>query len=72
MEKYEDLFQPTFLKNKCEKCEERPAIPYDATVTMAYIPLQHIDSVYDAEKALDEGTLFPELNKPFKGRMVKK
>ena len=57
MEKYVELFKPSFLKN-----EERPALPADATPTMAYIPLQ-----------LDcEGTLFPTLNKPFlRGRRAK-
>ena len=35
MEKYTELFKPSFLKN-----EMRPAIPVDATPTMAYIPLQ--------------------------------
>ena len=35
MEKYVELFKPSFLKN-----EERPALPADATPTMAYIPLQ--------------------------------
>ena len=43
------------------------AIPYDATVTMAYVPLQTDTAMYDEMKALQEGTLFPVLNKPFAG-----
>lgn len=67
MENYVDLFKPSFLKK-----DERPALPADAAVTMAYIPLQLEPITYDDEKALDNGTLFPALNKPFMGRMVKR
>ena len=43
------------------------ALPADAAVTMAYVPMQTDTSVYDMEKALQTGTLFPVLNKPFAG-----
>lgn len=43
------------------------ALPPDAAVTMAYVPMQTDTAVYDAEKALQTGTLFPVLNKPFAG-----
>ena len=43
------------------------ALPADAAVTMAYVPMQTDTNVYDADKALREGTLFPTLNKPFAG-----
>ena len=67
MEKYVELFKPSFLKN-----EERPALPADATPTMAYIPLQLDLMSYETDKALGEGTLFPTLNKPFlRGRRAK-
>ena len=69
MEIFEDLFNPAFLNNT-EKI--RPALPKDASVTMAYIPLQTELEAYSDEKALTNGTLFPQLNKPFKGRMLKK
>lgn len=42
-----------------------PALPSDATVTMAYVPFQTDFSVYEDEKALCNGTLFKCLNKPF-------
>lgn len=45
-------------------------IPADATVAMAYVPFQFMDEIYDDEKALQVGTLFPELNKPFYGKCV--
>ncbi|MCR4616391.1 MAG: spore coat associated protein CotJA [Clostridiales bacterium] len=33
--------------------------------TMMYVPFQTDTTVYDDMKALEEGTLFPVLNKPF-------
>ncbi len=66
MENYVDLFKPSFLKN-----DRRPALPEDATVTMAYVPLQLELVTYDENNTLNNGTLFPVLNKPFLGRMVK-
>ncbi len=41
--------------------------PNDFPVAMAYVPWQMWNTVYDLEKGLDTGTIFPELNKPFKG-----
>jgi len=39
--------------------------PEDYSVAMAYVPIQTDISVYDEMKALEVGTLFPVLNKPF-------
>lgn len=36
-------------------------------VAMAYVPWQNWYSVYDLEKGLAVGTIFPELDKPFLG-----
>lgn len=68
MEKFEDLFNPSFLKNE----NRRPALPKDASVTMAYIPLQEGLETYSEEIGLCNGTIFPQLNKEFKGGMVKR
>lgn len=68
MEKYVDMFNPTFLKNTSNVL---PPLPADASVTMAYVPFQQQPVIYEEEsKALSEGTLFPELNKPFTGKGV--
>lgn len=67
MDNYAELFNPSFLRN-----ESRTALPEDASVTMAYVPLQLGFVTYDTEKALENGTLFPALNKPFEGRTVKR
>ena len=36
-------------------------------LAMAYVPWQSIHTVYDAHKALQIGTIFPELDLPFCG-----
>ena len=42
----------------------------DQVVAMAYVPWQNFHKVYEQEKALMVGTIFPELNKPFLGRRI--
>ena len=38
-------------------------------IAMAYVPWQKFDKMYDdLEKGYCNGTVFPELNKPFTGR----
>ena len=38
-------------------------------LAMAYVPWQKLDKIYeDLDDAFHEGTIFPELNKPFCGR----
>ncbi len=51
--------------NCVDSFSKLPAIPADAAVTMAYVPLQLDSKVYEAETALCRGTLFPVLDKPF-------
>lgn len=69
---YEDLFNPSFITKKENTAVKRPALPKNATVTMAYVPLQEEVVTYDEERALCNGTLFPCLNKEFKGGMTVK
>lgn len=53
-----------------------PACPNDYSpdmgpefvIAMAYVPWQQFGPLYDAQKGLMAGTLFPELDKPFLGR----
>lgn len=38
-------------------------------IAMAYVPWQHFEKIYDnLEEGFNNGTIFPELNKPFTGR----
>ncbi len=69
MEKYKALFNPSFLSKNNGSIPS--PLPADATVTMAYIPFQQAPVIYDDDKeALCNGTLFPELDKPFEGKGV--
>ncbi len=43
-------------------------LPADPVVAMAYVPFQTDTNTYPEMQALACGTLFPCLNKPFKGR----
>ncbi len=50
----------------------RPSMPgydrmEDFPVAMAYVPWQNWHTVYDLERGLSCGTIFPELDKPFLG-----
>lgn len=38
-------------------------------LTMVFINMQPLDEIYTPEAAFNEGTLFPNLNKPFLGGM---
>ena len=41
------------------------AFPAHTPVGMAYVPVQMLQSVYEPEYALKQGTIFPDLDKPF-------
>ncbi len=40
----------------------------DMPIAMAYVPKQKYGKLYDLSKALEVGTIFPELCKPFCGK----
>lgn len=60
-----ELQQPKCRKFSCSVREAMTPFPEDYSVAMAYVPIQTDISVYDEMKALEVGTLFPVLNKPF-------
>ncbi len=39
----------------------------DMVLAMGYVPWQNLNSVFEPDKALQMGTLFPELLKPYTG-----
>jgi hypothetical protein len=45
----------------------RRPFPPETPEAMAYVPFQQLKTTYDPEKGLQNGTIFPELNKPFLG-----
>lgn len=59
----EDMAEPCFNP---DYCVETPA-GNNGVLTMAFVDMQPLESVYETEKALERGTLFPNLDKPFYG-----
>lgn len=55
-----------------ENRNELSALPKDTVVAMAYVPFQCDDRLYSNEQGFVSGTMFPVLNKPFKGYGDKK
>ncbi len=51
----------------CRKNSEMSAFPAQTPVGMAYVPYQQWKNVYDPSVALDRGTVFEDLDKPFLG-----
>lgn len=43
----------------------------DLPLAMSYVPFQKWNTTYALDKALQRGTIFPELDLPFKGGMCK-
>ena len=49
-----------------EGCRRDPL--YQLPLAMAYVPWQRWGQTYELDKALQVGTIFPELHKPFLGK----
>lgn len=62
--------QENAYQNRQGSCpqENNCAGEMDFALAMAYVPWQHYKETYDPDKALEVGTIFPELDKPFLGR----
>lgn len=52
----------------CELTVEVAPLPAQTVVAMAYIPFQQFGNTYSAEKGFNQGTIFPDLDKPFTGK----
>ena len=48
-------------------CTGNTRLPDNFALAMAYVPMQKLKSLYELDEALKQGTIFPELNKPFLG-----
>ena len=44
----------------------RTPLPENPVVAMAYVPYQNAVKLYSPEHGIQQGTMFPDLNKPFK------
>ena len=50
-----------------ECCHSIKTFPKEISVAMAYVPYQQWCDVYQCDKALCQGTIFPVLDLPFMG-----
>ena len=57
--------QPGYMPSGMNRA--RRAIDSEYPIAMAYVPWKRWGEVYDPEKALCRGTLFPALDLPFTG-----
>ena len=72
------LPEPFFIDGDGNQVREVNALVAGSTpldelpLAMAYVPMQTWGETYDGLKALDSGTIFPELDLPFCGRRLSK
>lgn len=63
---------PPYMPSACEPCMKKKDNMYEAVdklpLAMAYVPWQTFYTTFDLCKALNMGTIFPELCKPFCGK----
>ena len=60
---------PGNMVERCEdECNRGRDMLYGVPLTMAYVPWQEFGCTYEPAQALQVGTIFPELDKPFFGR----
>lgn len=52
-------------------CTLSPRENTDGVLTMAFVNMQPLESVYTPAQALCKGTLFPNIDKPFLGGMIR-
>ena len=58
-----DMAEPCFNPDYCVET----SAGNNGVLAMAFVDIQPLDSVYETEKALERGTLFPNIDKPFFG-----
>ncbi len=56
---------PATTECGCNRTSETPVNREEYTLAMAYVPWQYYTNTYEPDKALEIGTIFPELDKPF-------
>lgn len=68
MKEINEYFDYSFKENFVPKTKSFGKTPLDELpLAMAYVPFQKLGSTYEQMQALNNGTLFPELCKPFYG-----
>lgn len=62
--------QPRYGRTSCistPQCNRDTESAGNFALAMAYVPMQHFHNIYELDEAMQHGTIFPELNKPFMG-----
>ncbi len=54
-------------KNMRMGMQQTTPLPKVVVEAMAYVPFQQYKTVFSPEQGFENGTIFPELNKPFLG-----
>ena len=64
-----EMLIPAETAKPCNNCSRRTvgAFPAETPVGMAYVPFQEWKNIYDPAVALERGTIFEDLDKPFLG-----
>lgn len=57
------------MKEECDRMKIKSTEECADPLTMVFINMQPLESVYSLNEAYEAGTLFPNLNKPFYGGM---
>lgn len=73
-EKFNQMFSTNNVTDNCIKddyCVIASNENDSSVLTMAFVNMQPLDSVYELDEAFKNGTLFPNLNKRFYGGMQK-
>ena len=65
-----DIKFSEFIQKPCSTCGFGNMPLDELPLTMSYTPMQKIGETYSEHDALMRGTLFPELDKPFKGKFT--
>jgi len=49
----------------CKNCRELPVCPEYPVLANSYVPYQYLDELFEPCEALENGTVFPELVRPY-------
>ena len=49
------------------ECNKQSGLPANPALAVAYVPVQSFGETYSEDTGWKNGTIFPELNKPFQG-----
>ena len=64
----EPCMMPRMPESCDDDCNRGRDMLYGMPLAMGYVPWQNFECTYEPAQALQVGTIFPELDKPFYGR----